>query len=78
MAGFCYSAEMAEIEKHGFVLTPGRYVGAAEEDDDGEPFEHKMKRLVAELQKKTADSGKLDKTIASNLDNLGFGFSDNV
>ncbi len=45
--GFCKSATLEEIRKHGHVLTPGRYVGAPEQEDDGEPFEEKMKRLVA-------------------------------
>ena len=47
MAGFCKSATTAEIESHGFVLTPGRYVGAEDIEDDGEPFDEKMKRLTA-------------------------------
>ena len=48
--GFCKSATTAEIAAHGHVLTPGRYVGAEEVEDDGEPFEEKMPRLVAELE----------------------------
>ena len=44
--GFCQSATLEEIEKHGFVLTPGRYVGIEEQEDDGEPFEEKMERLT--------------------------------
>jgi type I restriction enzyme M protein len=44
--GFCRSATLDEIRKHGYVLTPGRYVGAAEQEDDGEPFEEKIRRLV--------------------------------
>ena len=51
VAGFCKSATTAEIAAHGHVLTPGRYVGAEEVEDDGEPFEEKMTRLVAELQR---------------------------
>ena len=46
--GFCKSASLAEIRKHGYVLTPGRYVGAEAQEDDGEPFEDKMRRLVAQ------------------------------
>ena len=49
IAGFCKSATTAEIAAHGHVLTPGRYVGAEEAEDDGDPFEEKMPRLVAEL-----------------------------
>jgi type I restriction enzyme M protein len=47
VAGFCKSATTAEIATHGYVLTPGRYVGAEEVEDDGEPFGEKMARLVA-------------------------------
>ena len=45
--GFCKSATLDDIRKHGHVLTPGRYVGAEAQEDDGEPFEEKMKRLTA-------------------------------
>jgi type I restriction-modification system DNA methylase subunit len=57
--GFCKSATTAEIAGHGHVLTPGRYVGAEEVADDGEPFEEKMPRLVAELHAQFAESAKL-------------------
>ena len=56
--GFCKSATTDEIAAHGHVLTPGRYVGAEEVEDDGEPFEEKMPRLVAELQRQFAESGE--------------------
>ena len=56
-----------EIAKHGHVLTPGRYVGAEEVADDGEPFEEKMPRLVAELYAQFAESAKLEKAIKANL-----------
>jgi type I restriction enzyme M protein len=59
IAGFCKSATTAEIAAHGHVLTPGRYVGAEEVEDDGEPFEEKMPRLVAELHAQFAESAKL-------------------
>lgn len=49
MAGFCKSATLDEISSHGHALTPGRYAGAEEVADDGEPFAQKMNRLVAEL-----------------------------
>ena len=58
---------------HGHVLTPGRYVGAEEVEDDGEPFEEKMPRLVAELHAQFAESAKLEKTIKANLKGLGYG-----
>jgi type I restriction enzyme M protein len=73
IAGFCKSATTAEIAAHGHVLTPGRYVGAEEVQDDGEPFEEKMPRLVAELQGQFAESAKLEATIRANLKGLGYG-----
>ncbi len=73
IAGFCKSSTSDEILAHGFVLTPGRYVGTEEAEDEGEPFETKMLRLVAELQVQFADSAKLDKTIIEYLRGLGFG-----
>jgi type I restriction enzyme M protein len=71
--GFCKSATTAEIAAHGHVLTPGRYVGAEEVEDDGEPFEEKMTRLVAELQTQFAESAKLEQVIKANLKGLGYG-----
>jgi len=71
--GFCKSATLEEIQKHGHVLTPGRYVGAEAIEDDGEPFEEKMKRLTAELREQTEQGRKLDKAIARNLKELGYG-----
>jgi type I restriction enzyme M protein len=73
VAGFCKSATTAEITTHGHVLTPGRYVGAEEVEDDGEPFEEKMPRLVAELEGQFAESAKLEKAIRANLKGLGYG-----
>jgi type I restriction enzyme M protein len=73
VAGFCKSANLAQIEAHGFVLTPGRYVGAEEVDDDGEMFEEKMPRLVAELHAQFAESEKLVQAIKANLKGLGYG-----
>ncbi len=73
IAGFCKSATTAEIAAHGHVLTPGRYVGAEEVEDDGEPFEEKMPRLVAELHAQFAESAKLEKAIKANLGGLGYG-----
>src|SRR6185503_18603367 len=57
--GFCKSAKLDEIRAHGFVLTPGRYVGAEEAEDDDEPFEQKMKRLTAKLEEQFSESAKL-------------------
>ena len=70
--GFCKSAALDEVRRHGHVLTPGRYVGAAPQADDGEPFEAKMTRLVAELQAQQAEGARLDAAIAENLKELGF------
>ena len=72
VAGFCKSATTAEIAAHGHVLTPGRYVGAAEVADDGDPFEEKMPRLVAELNAQFAESAQLETAIRANLNSLGF------
>ncbi|MBN1628908.1 MAG: SAM-dependent methyltransferase, partial [Thermoleophilia bacterium] len=71
--GFCKSAGPEEIRKHGHVLTPGRYVGAEAQEDDGEPFEEKMTRLVAQLREQQAEAAKLDAAIAANLEELGYG-----
>ena len=73
IAGFCKSATTAEIATHGHVLTPGRYVGAEEVEDDGEPFEEKMKRFVAELNAQFAESAMMEKLIKANLKGLGYG-----
>jgi type I restriction enzyme M protein len=71
--GFCKSATLEEIRKHGHVLTPGRYVGAEAQEDDGEPFEEKMQRLTATLREQQAEAAKLDAAIAANLKELGYG-----
>ena len=70
--GFCKSATLEEIRKHGHVLTPGRYVGVEPEEDDGEPFEEKMRRLVAQLREQQAEARRLDEAIGRNLAVLGF------
>ncbi len=71
--GFCKSATLEDIRKHGHVLTPGRYVGAEAAEDDGEPFAEKMKRLTAQLQDQFAESDKLERIIKKNLKGLGYG-----
>ena len=73
VAGFCRSASLADIQANDYVLTPGRYVGAAEVEDDGELFEEKMQQLTQTLFQQMQDAEKLDKTIRNNLVNLGFG-----
>jgi len=72
-AGFCKAAKTEEIAKHGYVLTPGRFVGAEEAEEDDEAFEEKMPRLVAELHAQFAESANLEQTIKANLRGLGCG-----
>jgi type I restriction enzyme M protein len=55
------------------VLAPGRYVGTEAAEDDGEPFEEKMRRLTATLGEQRAEASKLDAVIAANLKELGYG-----
>ncbi|HAS8438344.1 TPA: SAM-dependent DNA methyltransferase [Vibrio vulnificus] len=71
-AGFCKSATLADITKHDFVLTPGRYVGATEELDDGIPFGEKMATLTAKLSDQFAESATLEAEIKKNLAGLGY------
>ena len=73
ISGFCKSATTDEIAQHGYVLTPGRYVGAQEVEDEGEPFEEKMTRLVSELNAQFAESAKLEQTIRTNLASISYG-----
>ncbi|WP_026687378.1 type I restriction-modification system subunit M [Azovibrio restrictus] len=73
VAGFCKSASMEDIRKHGHVLTPGRYVGAAEQEGDGEPFEEKMLRLSALWREQRTEAAMLDAAIDANLKELGYG-----
>ena len=73
VAGFCKSATVEEIRQHGHVLTPGRYVGAEEIEDDGEPFPEKMAKLSKTLAEQFAESAKLEKAIRANLRGLGYG-----
>ena len=70
--GFCKSAAIDEVRKHDYVLTPGRYVGNAPQEEDNEPFEDKMRRLVAQLREQQTKAARLDTAIADNLETLGF------
>ena len=70
--GFCKAAKLADIAAHGFVLTPGRYVGAAEVEDDDEPFDEKMKRLVGTLSEQFEEATRLETIIRANLRGLGY------
>ncbi|CAG0993032.1 Type I restriction enzyme EcoKI M protein [Burkholderiales bacterium] len=71
--GFCKSATLEEIRKHGHVLTPGRYVGAELEDDDDEAFADKMQRLATQLFEQTKHGAELDAVIREKLEALGYG-----
>jgi len=72
IAGFCKSASLEEIQSHSYVLTPGRYVGAEEIEDDDEPFDEKMKRLTSELAEQFKESARLEEEIKKNLEGLGY------
>ena len=73
VAGFCKSASLADIQSNDYVLTPGRYVGAAEIEDDGELFEEKMRELTQTLFQQMAEAQELDAVIKQNLKGLGYG-----
>jgi type I restriction enzyme M protein len=70
--GFCAAASTEEIAKQDYILTPGRYVGLAEETGDGEPVEEKMARLTGELSGLFAESRKLEKEIRKRLGAIGY------
>ena len=71
--GFCKSTTMEQIQHHSHVLTPGRYIGAALQEDDGEPFPEKMASLAAQWREQKEEARRLDTAIAENLEKLGFG-----
>jgi type I restriction enzyme M protein len=70
--GLCKSATLADIQKHGYVLTPGRYVGAPDGVSDGEPFEEKMTRLTKTLKEQMVEEGRLNDEITKQLKKVGF------
>ena len=70
--GFCYSASLDDMKKHDFVLTPGRYVGAAEQEEDSEPFAEKMVRLTTQLKGQFEESDRLEGEIKKNLAGIGY------
>lgn len=70
--GFCAVADLAEIKKQDYILTPGRYVGIEEQEDDGEPFEEKMMRLTSELSDMFARSHELEDEIRKKLGAIGY------
>ncbi len=71
-AGFCAVKTLEDIKAQDYILTPGRYVGIAEQEDDGEPFEDKMKRLTSELSGLFAESHRLEDEIKKQLGSIGF------
>jgi len=70
--GFCKSATLAEVRKHNYVLTPGRYVGIPDEEDDGVPFDEKMAALTAELSEQMREATALDAEITAQLAKVGW------
>lgn len=70
--GFCKSASMEEVKKHGFVLTPGRFVGIPDAEDDGVPFEEKMKELTSTLKEQMEKEEELNNEIKKQLKKIGF------
>jgi type I restriction enzyme M protein len=74
IAGFCRSVPLAEIAQHGHVLTPGRYVGAEEVEDDDEAFADKMQTLTAKLGEQMAKGAELDALIQQRLGAGGLGY----
>jgi type I restriction enzyme M protein len=72
VCGYCKAAVLDDIREHSHVLTPGRYVGAPEAEEDDEPFEDKMARLTSELSEQFKESGRLEDEIRKNLKGLGF------
>lgn len=71
--GFCAVATIQDIAKQDYILTPGRYVGIEEQEDDGEPFEDKMKRLTSELSEMFKQSEALQNEIKEKLKGIGYG-----
>ncbi|SMP05751.1 type I restriction enzyme M protein [Laceyella tengchongensis] len=70
--GFCKSATLEEVREHEYILTPGRYVGIEETEDDGEAFADKMARLTSELAEQFAKSRELEEEIRKNLRGIGY------
>jgi type I restriction enzyme M protein len=70
--GYCKSAARSEVEKHGFVLTPGRYVGIVDAVDDGIPFEEKIQKLTTTLKEQFAKEELMNEEIKKQLAKIGF------
>jgi type I restriction enzyme M protein len=72
--GFCKAATLEEVKANNYVLTPGRYVGTEAEEDDGVPFEEKMRHLTEKLNGQFEEGKKLERQILENLKSIGYGF----
>ena len=72
VAGFCKAVPISDVAESGYMLTPGRYVGLAPEEEDTEPYEEKMKRLTSELSQLFEESHRLEEEIKKNMEALGF------
>ena len=72
MKGFCKSASLDEIKKHGYILTPGLYVGIEDVEADDEEFEEKMKRLTLELSGQMKKTKELYADIKTNFGGIGY------
>src|SRR6266498_2175021 len=73
VAGFCKSTTIEEIRAQGYVLTPGRFVGAVEFEEDDEPFGEKIERITKVLENQFSESSRLEKIIRENLQKLDYG-----
>ena len=71
--GFCKSAPLAEIEQHGYALTPGRYVGATDVEDDDEAFEEALAKLTSELSDLFKRGAELEAEVKAQLGRVGYG-----
>lgn len=74
IAGFCKSANIQEIRKNNYILTPGRYIDFKEAEEDGVAFEEKMQQLTTALKEQMNKAKDLDETIKSDLSKIGYGF----
>ncbi|PVD51083.1 N-6 DNA methylase [Terrimonas sp.] len=72
--GLCKSANIQEVRKNNYILTPGRYIDFAAQEEDGQAFDEKMQQLTATLKEQMQKAGELDKAIKSNLNKIGYGF----